>query len=503
MTVNSQQSRVESQSRSFPRSAWERTVLTLRVDGTARLPQSGGQLRSHAERGNEALAPRGLTLIELLVVIVILTTIVAAAIPILTPSNDDRRIREASRGVNAFITGAQMKAVELRRPFGVALKRLSIDTGNAQDNAVCQALFYVEQPPAYTGFDESSSARVAFHIPSNANSYGGVGPLVRIQFLTRGNAIALDGLPIGWDADLFPDNLVRPGDVIEISGTQYELLSDETDAAVVRKLDSSNTFFSSDTGKYNGDPDNATTIVARPINDTGQMISFEHDNRGRSTDELAGIVPAAETPFWTYPASYKILRQPMPTAAEPYQMPEGTAIDLRASGVGNDDYFYVPNIRDNADTIVILFAPEGSVSRVSYSVLPPDPFEDPTVTKFDQPVTDNVFLLVGRRDIIPAPALLQDKTLASSTLPAPAAPNRDQLMEELRDPVNWLRGESRWIAIGPQSGRVVTTENAAVDPLVIINKFVPPLSESSNVLRNEQIKAAREFARQMSQMGGG
>ena len=63
---------------------------------------------------------RGITLIELLVVIIILTTLVAAAIPILSPSNDDRRLREASRGVNAFITGAQMKAVELRRPYGVA-----------------------------------------------------------------------------------------------------------------------------------------------------------------------------------------------------------------------------------------------------------------------------------------------------------------------------------------------------------------------------------------------
>src|SRR5262245_54076259 len=53
------------------------------------------------------LARRAMTLIELLVVIIILTTVVAAAIPILSPANDNRRIREAGRSLNTFITGAQ------------------------------------------------------------------------------------------------------------------------------------------------------------------------------------------------------------------------------------------------------------------------------------------------------------------------------------------------------------------------------------------------------------
>ena len=58
-----------------------------------------------------SLHPReGLTLIELLAVIIILTTIVAAAIPIMAPSNDDRRLREATRGLNTFISGAQARA---------------------------------------------------------------------------------------------------------------------------------------------------------------------------------------------------------------------------------------------------------------------------------------------------------------------------------------------------------------------------------------------------------
>src|SRR5262245_6267781 len=67
----------------------------------------------------------GMTLIELLVVIIILTTVVAAAIPLMSPTNDDRRLREATRGLNTFILGAQTRALASRRPFGIALKRLS------------------------------------------------------------------------------------------------------------------------------------------------------------------------------------------------------------------------------------------------------------------------------------------------------------------------------------------------------------------------------------------
>jgi prepilin-type N-terminal cleavage/methylation domain-containing protein len=58
----------------------------------------------------------GMTLVELLVVIVILTTVVAAAIPIMAPSNVDRQLREASRTLNTFITGAQARAIASGRP---------------------------------------------------------------------------------------------------------------------------------------------------------------------------------------------------------------------------------------------------------------------------------------------------------------------------------------------------------------------------------------------------
>jgi prepilin-type N-terminal cleavage/methylation domain-containing protein len=435
-------------------------------------------------------SPRGLTLIELLIVIIILTTLVSAAIPIMAPTNDDRRLREASRGVNSFISAAQMKAVQLQRPFGVALKRLSSDTGRSDptnldnDNAVSVELYYVEQPAPYRGFDRSSSAMVARH----PNRTG----LVLVQFVTRGTTSTNDDLPIGWDADLFPPNLIRPGDVIEIDGTRYELIW-PTPATGWARVQLNNEGFFQDVG--GSDP---IQIEARPLNDTGQMLNVEFDNDGRPLrDPIVSGSAQRDAPFWTNPASYKILRQPMPTSAEPFQMPEGTAIDLRASGIGRDDFFYVPGVHDNSEGILIMFAPEGRVSRVTFSVLPTDAFEDPDVTRFDETVVDNLFLLVGRRENAPPPGVIGDKTLDMNEVNG----KTDEQLQEMKEAVNWLRGESRWIVIGSQSGRVVTTENAFVNPQAIIMKYLT-LPQSSEELRNEQIKASREYAREMTQVGG-
>ena len=68
------------------------------------------------------------------------------------------------------------------------------------------------------------------------------------------------------------------------------------------------------------------------------MINVEYDNFG---NELAPGLANSTTilPPGPIPPRYKILRQPTPTSAEPYQLPEGTAIDLRASGVGDNRLF--------------------------------------------------------------------------------------------------------------------------------------------------------------------
>ena len=99
MRVKSQESRVKSQ----------KSVIAMRS-------HSGSRLSTLDSR----LGRSGMTLIELLVVIIILTTIVAAAIPIMAPADENRRLRESTRALNTFIAGAQTRAVALDRPVGIA-----------------------------------------------------------------------------------------------------------------------------------------------------------------------------------------------------------------------------------------------------------------------------------------------------------------------------------------------------------------------------------------------
>ena len=76
-------------------------------------------------------------------------------------------------------------------------------------------------------------------------------------------------------------------------------------------------------------------------------------------------------PYWALPSPYKILRQPTPASDEPYQLPEGTAIDLRASGVGIWRLLLLCRVRTTtSEDVIIMFTPEGRVARVSFSTLP-------------------------------------------------------------------------------------------------------------------------------------
>jgi hypothetical protein len=278
-----------------------------------------------------------------------------------------------------------------------------------------------------------------------------------------------------------------------VAGTRFELLA-VTDNYRNIDIDSDTGYFKPRAG--------VPQIIARPINNTGQQINPKYDNAGN----VLGTAPQTGLPCWTDGAPYKILRQVASAPDEPYQLPEGTAIDLRASGVGAVDYFYVPGINDpdpnmpsHYHQVVIIFTPEGRVARVAYSQ---EPAASNEPSAFDQPVTENIFLLVGKREKIPAPNVGSDPTLNNVLLSSAAT---EQDVTKMRDPLNWLNSTSRWLVIGSQSGRVATIENAMVNLSGVMVSPPPPFttaSQSSEEMRAAQILAAREFTREMSQLGG-
>src|SRR5690606_30858368 len=117
---------------------------------------------------------------------VLVTTLVTTVIPILSPGGDNKRLREASRNLNAYLQGAQARAIETGRPFGVAFQRLSADTDRGADNAVSIRAEYVEVPPHYSGVNPTSAVRIARnpnYNPAAAPPYN-VGT-VWVQFVQR------------------------------------------------------------------------------------------------------------------------------------------------------------------------------------------------------------------------------------------------------------------------------------------------------------------------------
>ena len=107
--------------------------------------------------------------------------------------------------------------------------------------------------------------------------------------------------------------------VIEIDGTRYSLLTLNAGGIQSALAVSQSVDLNPQNGTYTPlSGGSVVTLEAVPLNDTGQMLNIEFDSNGdRIRDLAAGIMP--ESPFWTNPAPFKILRQPMPTSAEPSQ----------------------------------------------------------------------------------------------------------------------------------------------------------------------------------------
>lgn len=97
---------------------------------------------------------RAVTLLELLIVLSIIIMVTAAAIPIMAPAIQNRRLREASRLVSTFISGARARAIETGHPVGVMFER--------QDGQpYSMRLSYVEVPQPYSGDSAGSTILVS------------------------------------------------------------------------------------------------------------------------------------------------------------------------------------------------------------------------------------------------------------------------------------------------------------------------------------------------------
>ena len=97
---------------------------------------------------------RGITLIELLVVISIMMLLAAVAVPMMRPTMEGRRVREAARAINVYLSSARSEAMRTGRPVGVMLRRLD---GQPECSMVLEQ---AEVPPTYAGDTTDAKVRV-------------------------------------------------------------------------------------------------------------------------------------------------------------------------------------------------------------------------------------------------------------------------------------------------------------------------------------------------------
>ena len=103
---------------------------------------------------------RGLTLIELLITIVIMIAVLGGVIPMLSPNNEARQIREGARQLNTMIAQAQARAARDGRPVGIAFRETNV---GGQPSGVAMEAFFIAEPQIFAGFSPNSQVRVRIH----------------------------------------------------------------------------------------------------------------------------------------------------------------------------------------------------------------------------------------------------------------------------------------------------------------------------------------------------
>jgi prepilin-type N-terminal cleavage/methylation domain-containing protein len=246
---------------------------------------------------------RAFTLIEMLIVVSIVLILMAVAVTMIRPANESRRVREAARAINVYLSSARNLAMETGRPCGVMFH--CFGTASATQ-WFAMNVDQREVPPPYAGDTEDSVVAV--------NRSGASPPVVLGTTLTT------------WTGTTgtFSAGMVHRGDLMQLNnqGPLYTI--------------------------------NANTATdADPIGGSLSTLTLRPDPNSASSDvnvpwpvsPVAGTVP------------YRILRSPAKGGATPLQLPAATVVDLGASSVGVNAPF-------GANDVTILFSPNGGVDRM-------------------------------------------------------------------------------------------------------------------------------------------
>jgi hypothetical protein len=351
---------------------------------------------------------------------VVLMMVTAAAIPIMAPALENRRMREAARLASTFISGARAKAIQRGREVGVVIQRF-------EGAPYAMTLSYVEVPPPYGG-EVAGATCVVSRLTAPPNpTYNKV-------------PAGMQGLR--WYGVTFPSGaanyqMFRIGDTIRFNyqGPLYTIL-----------------------GPDSGD---GTCIKDQPIH---------------VTDLSAHPVSIVTYPFETATTSFSITRQPMRTSDQPLTLPDGIVIDLLCSGQSlSPNGLFVSTVPG----AIPARPPRWPVGwSGSWATNPPAPY-DPVITftpsgsvghiyaPQGQRAIGPIFLMLGRRELMPDVAQLKNAAYPNTV-------EDKNIFDEDTTPAN-LYLQNFWLTIGNQTGLVTTSEVA---------RNQGPMADPTNYLLN-------------------
>lgn len=408
---------------------------------------------------------RAITLVELLVVITILTLLSAIMLPRMRPMMENRRVREAARGLHVFLTQARIRAMETGRPCGVLFQRAN---DRNQPNA-CVVMRQVEIPEPYAGdVEEAVVIAQDWTLNPNTGAYHWPGYYVLKVAIRADNQ---------WS-----DGLVRYGDRMQLNyqGPFYEIFPDPNDTPDKDFPVDTDGFIQFSAGVPTPPPptgdawaDNYVLTLRLPVADAPPSPWPPVPPPPGYPEVTVGATVATN---WSREVPFKIYRQPTAgdafgSIAPSFQLPRGVAVDLNHAGYSGGNLYTVsdpspatpPNnpppsydrfaaLYVNAsnppggfDTrpVIVMFSPNGSLTAAYHSYYTnDDPINNPVAQYGGNVLTAPVFLLVGRWD---------------------------RVLETLPDDglSNWQDLTNFWLAINPQTGLVTVAEPGAVaDPTV-------------------------------------
>lgn len=363
--------------------------------------------------------PLGLTLIELLVTIVIMVTVLAGVLPLVSPNNNARKLREASRQLNSLLAQAQAQAARDGRPVGVAFREFG--TSSPYSGVALEA-YMIAEPPPFAGFSEHSRVAISEHPDKlaygpeeGANANGNGGTLFDPRY--RGFKIWRLAFSLYGQEDLIPPRMVRNGDVINVDGNHFLIVDDDGSAE----------------GSHQIDPDTGYLLPSSMLNSimlngNGQQLTFG-------------------------PETYSFGRQPVNTSEQPLQFPRGIGIDLQASGADGlnvpaqfDEVLPITSSKVTPLTIGVMFSPNGSLDSLY-------------IDGARKEGVEQLYLLMGLFENGNSEAQdPKDYDFAAGTSIV------DDELTQRRGRINWLNPDSRWVSVN-RAGRIITAENnVSFDP---------------------------------------